>query len=148
MDCQFHSLKNHVVLFLSTVSPFSSIVHWKFHATNGNLGLLWLSQVRVYTAEHVHEELGFAVHGYARAAVGISVKGKLLIPKLLYCHAHETVEDRVLLDWVCNFLPTAQVALIFECIQQRRYNLLQSNNFAVLPFDFSFRYLFPSEICN
>ncbi|CAK9194403.1 unnamed protein product [Sphagnum jensenii] len=104
--------------------------------------------VRVYTAEHVHEELGFAVHGYARAAVGISVKGKLLVPKLLYCHAHETVEDRVLLDWVCNFLPTAQVALIFECIQQRRYHLLQSNNFAVLPFDFSFRYLFPSEICN
>ncbi|CAM6039286.1 unnamed protein product [Sphagnum compactum] len=103
--------------------------------------------VRVYTAEHVHEELGFALHDYVRVAVGISVKGKLLVPKLLYCYAHEIVDDHVLLDWVCDFLPSSQVAVIFKCIQQRRFHLLQSNNnFAVLPFDFSFRYLFPSNI--
>ncbi|CAK9206254.1 unnamed protein product [Sphagnum troendelagicum] len=103
--------------------------------------------VRVYTAEHVHEELGFALHDYVRVAVGISVKGRLLVPKLLYCYAHEIVDDRVLLDWVCDFLPSSQVAVIFKCIQQRRFHLLQSNNnFAVLPFDFSFRYLFPSNI--
>ncbi len=95
----------------------------------------------------MHEELGFALHDYVRVAVGISVKGRLLVPKLLYCYAHEIVDDRVLLDWVCDFLPTSQVAVIFKCIQQRHFHLLQSNNnFAVLPFDFSFRYLFPSNI--
>ncbi len=108
-----------------------------------------LPQVRVYSAEHVHEELRYAVHSYARAAVGISEKGKLLVPKLLYCYAHEIVEDRVLLDWVCNFLPSTQVAFIFECIQQHSHgHHVQSNNFAVVPFDFSFRYLFPSDICR
>jgi hypothetical protein len=55
----------------------------------------------------------------------------------------------VLLDWVCNFLPSTQVAFIFECIQQHSHgHHVQSNNFAVVPFDFSFRYLFPSDICR
>lgn len=112
-------------------------------------GAQFSPMVRVYSAEHVHEELRYAVHSYARAAVGISEKGKLLVPKLLYCYAHEIVEDRVLLDWVCNFLPSTQVAFIFECIQQHSHgHHVQSNNFAVVPFDFSFRYLFPSDICR
>ncbi|KAH9565194.1 hypothetical protein CY35_04G065500 [Sphagnum magellanicum] len=112
-------------------------------------GAQFSPMVRVYSAEHVHEELRYAVHSYARAAVGISEKGKLMVPKLLYCYAHEIVEDRVLLDWVCNFLPSTQVAFIFECIQQHSHgHHVQSNNFAVVPFDFSFRYLFPSDICR
>ncbi|XP_024370432.1 uncharacterized protein [Physcomitrium patens] len=103
--------------------------------------------VRVYTAKHVKSQLEDALHDYTRAAVGISAKGRLLVPKLLYTYAREHVEDADLLDWVCNFLPSNQVAVVFEVIQQRRHRILGSKNFNVLPNDFTFRYLFPAEVC-
>lgn len=104
------------------------------------------SQVRVYTSKHVKSQLEDALHDYTRAAVGISTKGRLLVPKLLYTYAREFVEDSGLLDWICNRLPSNQVAVVFECIQQRRHRFLGSRNFNVLPNDYTFRYIFPAEV--
>ena len=103
-------------------------------------------QVRIYTPKHVHSQLEDALQDYTRASVGISPKGRLLIPKLLYMYARENVEDSDILDWVCNLLPSNQVAVVFDCIQQRRHRILASRNFNIIPLDFTFRYLFPAEV--
>lgn len=103
--------------------------------------------VRIYTPEHIHDELDSAFEDYLLATVGITAKGRVLLPKLIYNYAREFVEDDVVLEWVCRFLPFAQVAVIYECIQHRhRRRLFNSAPFAVAPYSFAFRYLFPQSI--
>ncbi|CAK9865095.1 unnamed protein product [Sphagnum jensenii] len=106
--------------------------------------------VRIYTADKVHLQLQDAFHDYIQAAVGMSTKGKLLVPKLLQCYAREFVEDNALLAWICDLLPNSQVAMICEYVQQRHrhHRILGSRNFTIIPFDFTFRYLFPADIAR
>lgn len=98
--------------------------------------------VRVYTAENVHEELQSALQDYARASVGVSTRGKLLIPKLLFDFGLDLVEEGNILDWICQFLPCQQSTLIRNCMNHRQHKFLHSKHFSVLPFNFHFRYLF------
>eukprot|EP01018_Ginkgo_biloba_P026897 Gb_18406 [translate_table: standard] len=101
--------------------------------------------VRVFTAEKVNEELQDALHDYVRASVGISTKGKLLVPKLLHCFAKGMIDDNELVDWICQFLSPSQAVVVHDCIVQRRHRFLSSRNCAVIPFDLRFRYLFLPE---
>lgn len=104
-------------------------------------------QVRVYTAENVREELHEAQHDFIRASVGVSNKGKLLVPKMLHCFAKGFVDDSNLAVWMSNYLPPNQAAFVEQCISQRRQSLLGSRNCGILPFDSRFRYLFmPDKI--
>ncbi|KAL2652124.1 hypothetical protein R1flu_020252 [Riccia fluitans] len=98
--------------------------------------------VRIYTAEAIHRELNVALRDYARASVGLTAKGKLLVPKLLYTYARDFLEDPMMLDWICQLLPANQAALVMEFWQQRQNRLLGSRKFEVMSFDFNFRYLF------
>lgn len=103
--------------------------------------------VRIYTPEHIHDELDSAFQDYLRATVGMTAKGRVLLPKLVYNYAREFVDDDAVLEWVCRFLPIQQVTVIYECIQQRqRRRLLQGAPFSVAPYSFAFRYLFPRNI--
>jgi hypothetical protein len=95
--------------------------------------------VRIYTAEKVHMQLEDAFHNYTQASVGISTTGKLLVPKLLQCYAQNFVEDSDLLDWICNLLPSSQVDVICECIQQQHHHIFGSSNITIVPFNFTFR---------
>lgn len=99
-------------------------------------------QVRIFTASNVNEELHDCLRDYIRASVGISDKGKLLVPKLLHSYAKGIVEDSLLADWICRFLSPEQVALVQDCNSQRRQRFLGAGSFAVIPFDSRFRYLF------
>ncbi len=108
--------------------------------------LVVMLQVRIYTAEKVHMQLEDAFHHYTQASVGISTRGKLLVPKLLQCYAQNFVEDSDLLDWICNLLPSSQVDIICECIQQRHHHVFGSSNITIVPFNFTFRYLFHVDI--
>ncbi|KAJ7524341.1 hypothetical protein O6H91_17G001100 [Diphasiastrum complanatum] len=98
--------------------------------------------VRVYTAEKVLEQLQESFHDYIRASVGINLRGKLLVPKLLYQYAHGIVEDAALVDWICQRMPGSQSSLIQDCMQQRQTQLLRPRKFKVVSFDLRFRYLF------
>ncbi|KAG8638165.1 uncharacterized protein LOC110631126 isoform X1 [Manihot esculenta] len=103
--------------------------------------------VRVYTAKNVREELQEAQHDFIRASVGVSNKGKLLVPKMLHCFAKGLVDDSNLAVWISRYLPSNQAVLVEQCISQRRQNLLGSRNCGILPFDSRFRYLFmPGKI--
>ncbi|XXG81549.1 hypothetical protein AAC387_Pa09g2151 [Persea americana] len=98
--------------------------------------------VRIFMANNVNEELHDCLKDYIRASVGISDKGKLLVPKLLNSYAKGIVEDSLLADWICRYLSPEQVAMVQDCNSQRRQRLLGARSFAVIPFDSRFRYLF------
>ncbi|KAL0900259.1 hypothetical protein Bca101_084220 [Brassica carinata] len=98
--------------------------------------------VRIYTAKGVKEELLEAQREYIQASVGLSSKGKLLVPKMLHCYAKSAVEDSNLGVWISKYLPPHQAAFVEQCISQRRQSLLSSRNCGILPFDSRFRYLF------
>ncbi|GMI81963.1 hypothetical protein like AT3G13000 [Hibiscus trionum] len=103
--------------------------------------------VRIYTASNVREELEEAQRDFIRASVGVSSKGKLLVPKLLHCFAKGFVDDSNLAVWISHYLPPNQAAFVEQCISQRRQSLLGSRNCGILPFDSRFRYLFlPDKI--
>ncbi|KAJ4763600.1 hypothetical protein LUZ62_073975 [Rhynchospora pubera] len=98
--------------------------------------------VKVYTARNVREELESAQRDFMRASVGVSKKGKLLVPKLLHSFARGVVDDTNLPAWVTHFLPPHQAAFVEHCMSQRRQSFLASRAFGVLPFENRFRYLF------
>ncbi|XP_059456293.1 uncharacterized protein LOC132186375 [Corylus avellana] len=103
--------------------------------------------VRIYTAKNVREELQEAQHDFIRASVGLSSKGRLLVPKMLHCFAKSFVDDANLAVWILHYLPPHQATFVEQCISQRRQSLLGSRNCGILPFDSRFRYLFlPDKI--
>lgn len=99
-------------------------------------------QVRIYTAKNVKEELQEAQRDFIRASVGVSSKGRLLVPKMLHCFAKGFVDDANLAVWISHYLPPHQAAFVEQCISKRRQSLLGSRNCGILPFDSCFRYLF------
>ncbi|EOY26191.1 Uncharacterized protein TCM_027609 [Theobroma cacao] len=103
--------------------------------------------VRIYTAKNVREELEEAQRDFIRASVGVTSKGKQLVPKLLHCFAKGFVDDSNLAVWISHYLPSHQAAFVEQFISQRRQSLLGSRNCGIIPFDSRFRYLFlPDKI--
>lgn len=101
--------------------------------------------VRIFTANNVNEELHESLRDYIQASVGISNKGKLLVPKLLHSYAKGIVEDSLLADWICRFLSPEQAAMVQDSAPQKRQRLLGARSFVVTPFDSRFRFLFLQE---
>ncbi|XP_010552391.1 PREDICTED: uncharacterized protein LOC104822748 isoform X2 [Tarenaya hassleriana] len=95
--------------------------------------------VRIYTAKGVKEELVEAQRDFIQASVGLSSKGKLLVPKMLH---KNFVDDSNLALWISRYLPPHQAAFVEQCLARRRQSLLASRNCGILPFDSCFRYLF------
>jgi hypothetical protein len=98
--------------------------------------------VRIFSAANVRQELQESLRDYVQASVGISDRGKLLIPKLLQSYAKGNVEDSLLADWICHHLTPDQVAVIRDSSSQRKQRLLGARSFTVVAFDSKFRYLF------
>ncbi|XP_072952641.1 uncharacterized protein [Typha angustifolia] len=101
--------------------------------------------VKIYTASNVREELQEAQRDFIRASVGVSSKGKLLVPKMLHCFARDFVDDTSLSTWISHFLLPQQAAFVEQCISQRRQSFLSSRSYSIIPFDSRFRYLFLPE---
>uniref|UniRef100_A0A803M9W2 Uncharacterized protein n=1 Tax=Chenopodium quinoa TaxID=63459 RepID=A0A803M9W2_CHEQI len=102
--------------------------------------------VQVFTAKNVRDELEAAQRDFIRASVGVSSKGKLLVPKMLHCFTRNNVDDSKLAQWISRYLPQDQAAFIDQHITQKRQKLFGSRNCGVLPFDSRFRYLFVPEL--
>ncbi|XP_011620320.2 uncharacterized protein LOC18421740 isoform X2 [Amborella trichopoda] len=98
--------------------------------------------VRVYAAANVEEELEAAKRDYLQAAVGICWENKLVIPKLLDWYQLDFAKDAdSLLDWICLQLPTSVRKEALKCLEKGRKDSL-SKPLLIMPYDFSFRYLF------
>lgn len=127
----------------SSPAVTNEVTYW--HSESHKQSFSWhkeLLQVRIYTAKGVKEELLEAQRDFIQASVGLSSKGKLLVPKMLHCYAKSLVEDSSLGVWISRYLPPHQAAFVEQCISQRRQSLLASRNCGILPFDSRFRYLF------
>ncbi|XP_050218781.1 uncharacterized protein LOC126669370 isoform X2 [Mercurialis annua] len=98
--------------------------------------------VRIFRPENVKELLTISLKDYVQASVGISSKGKVLVPKLLYCFTKGIVEDVQLPEWICQFLSPEQAATVRDCLSNHKWRLLGARSFSVLPFDSRFRFLF------
>ncbi|XVF23262.1 hypothetical protein REPUB_Repub13aG0021300 [Reevesia pubescens] len=126
----------------STIDAYEPLVSFAL-----SCGMYSSPAVRIYTAMNVKEELEEAQRDFIRASVGVSSKGKLLVPKLLHCFAKGFVDDSNLAVWISHYLPPHQAAFVEQCISQRRQSLLGSRNCGILPFESRFRYLFlPDKI--
>ncbi|KAG9443877.1 hypothetical protein H6P81_015217 [Aristolochia fimbriata] len=101
--------------------------------------------VRIFTPDDISEQLHESLRDYIQASVGISSKGKLLVPKLLHCYAKGIVEDSLLADWICRYLSPQQASMVRDCTSQRKQRLLGARGFTIVPFDSRFRYLFLVE---
>ncbi|XP_034700062.1 uncharacterized protein LOC117925221 isoform X3 [Vitis riparia] len=101
--------------------------------------------VRIFKPGNVNETLKKSLKDYVQASVGISNKGKLLVPKFLYCFAKGIVEDSLLPEWICQFLSPEQAAVVRDCSSNPKRRLLSARSFSILSFDSRFRYLFLLE---
>ncbi|KAL0697802.1 hypothetical protein Bca4012_053924 [Brassica carinata] len=102
-------------------------------------------QVRIYSAENVGEELEDAQKDYIQASVGVSPRGKLIVPKMLHCFGKNFVDDSKVALWISRHLPPRQAAFVEQCIHRRQWwGFLDSSSSkcGVIPFDSRFRYLF------
>ncbi|GKV04687.1 hypothetical protein SLEP1_g16809 [Rubroshorea leprosula] len=97
--------------------------------------------VRVYTASQVENELETAKREYLQAAVGISSR-KFAIPKLLDWYLLDFAKDLdSLLDWICLQLPSELGKEAIKCLERAKSESI-SNFVQIMPYEFSFRYLF------
>ncbi|RVW76993.1 hypothetical protein CK203_036867 [Vitis vinifera] len=107
--------------------------------------LVYYLAVRIFKPGNVNETLKKSLKDYVQASVGISNKGKLLVPKFLYCFAKGIVEDSLLPEWICQFLSPEQAAVVRDCSSNPKRRLLSARSFSILSFDSRFRYLFLLE---
>ncbi|ESQ35137.1 hypothetical protein EUTSA_v10007325mg [Eutrema salsugineum] len=101
--------------------------------------------VRIYSAESVGEELEEAQKDYIQASVGVSPRGKLIVPKMLHCFSKNFVDDSKVALWISRHLPPRHAAFVEQCLHRRqRWGFLDSSSSkcGVIPFDSRFRYLF------
>ncbi|KAH6778874.1 hypothetical protein C2S52_010111 [Perilla frutescens var. hirtella] len=99
--------------------------------------------VRVYTSSQVENELEAAKRDYLQAAVGIStVREVIAIPKLLDWYLLDFAKDfESLVDWICLQLPSKLGKEAIKCLESRK-DVLLLQFIQILPYEFSFRYLF------
>lgn len=119
-------------------SPAVSLnYHSPFFVLAWSMEWMWLF-VNVVAGEDLHSERseGRATRSskeFIQASVGLSSKGKLLVPKMVHCYAKSLVEDSNLGVWISKYLPPHQAAFVEQCISQRRQSLLASRNCGILP---------------
>ncbi|KAL9683779.1 hypothetical protein QQ045_021204 [Rhodiola kirilowii] len=101
--------------------------------------------LRVYTAEDVVNELGRARVEYLEAAIGITSKRRIVVPKLLECHMKDFADDlESLLEWIYSHTPrNGQLKkLIMECLNGDTKS--HTDKLVVIqPYESEFRYLIP-----
>lgn len=95
----------------------------------------------MYNASQIETDLETAKRDYLQAAVGISSKNKIIIPKLLDWYLLDFAKDLdALLDWLCLQLPDEVRTEAVKCLE-RKGNEPLSSLVEVMPYSFNFRYL-------
>nr|GLL20858.1 uncharacterized protein LOC109186754 [Ipomoea trifida] len=98
--------------------------------------------LRIYTGDVVNE-LERAKVEYLEAAVGVSGKKKIMVPKLMQWHMKDFADDmESLIEWIYSQLPHSSTlkALIMECLQDKAP---LAKMIDIQPYASEFRYLLP-----
>lgn len=95
--------------------------------------------LRIYTPQDVENELEIAKTEYLQAAVAVT-SSKVVIPKMLEWYMRDFAKDaESLIDWISEQLPSAIGKSVQKCLASSRH---VPEIMEVMPYDFSFRYLF------
>ena len=94
--------------------------------------------MRVYTSTEVETELKAAKREYLQAAIGVTTRRKVLIPKLLDWYMCDFAKDKKsFLEWICEQLPISLRAVVEECLKGKMDECI-SQVIEVLPYEFAF----------
>lgn len=107
---------------------------------------IFTMQLRVYTPENIANEMERAKVEYLEAAVGVTSRKKIVVPKLLQWHMWDFADDmESLLEWIYSQLPRSGSLkrLIMECLNGDSRSPI-SKMVEVQPYESEFRYLLPS----
>ncbi|KAL3521109.1 hypothetical protein ACH5RR_019258 [Cinchona calisaya] len=99
--------------------------------------------LRIYTPDEVVNELEKAKVEYLEAAVGVTSKKKILLPKLMQWHMSDFADSmESLLEWIYSQLPQSGSLkrLIMECLNGDRKSPL-AKMIEIQPYNFEFRYV-------
>ncbi len=102
-------------------------------------------QMRVYTGTDVRAELQASCKDFLLAAVGINRHKRVLLPKILHWYARDFSHDaQSLMEWISTQLPQEKKEALRQCLKKSGKRL--RHHMTVLPYDWSFRYLFDRNI--
>jgi len=101
--------------------------------------------MRVYTGTDVRAELQASCKDFLMAAVGINRHKRVLLPKILHWYARDFSHDvQSLMEWISTQLPEEKKEALRQCLKKSGKQL--RHHMTVLPYDWSFRYLFDRNI--
>ncbi len=102
-------------------------------------------QMRVYTGTDVRAELQASCKDFLLAAVGINRHKRVLLPKILHWYARDFSHDaQSLMEWISTQLPQEKKEALRQCLKKSGKRM--RHHMTVLPYDWSFRYLFDRNI--
>lgn len=80
------------------------------------------------------------------AAVGVSKKKKVLLPKILHWYAKDFSHDaESLMEWIAAKLPPEKRSAFEECLK-KKLGKGSRHRMSVRPYDWSFRYLYDQKL--
>lgn len=110
--------------------------------------MAYVYQVRIYTADGISAELEKSKLEYLQASIVVTSTRKLMVPKLLLWNMPNFANDKdLLVEWVCNQLPTSGSLRksMVECLRGPNSNGRISNaSIEIMPYEFEFEYLLAS----
>lgn len=115
--------------------------------THISCGLLHVYQVRIYTADGILSELEKSKLEFLQASIVVTSTRRLVIPKLLLWNMPNFANDRdLLVEWVCNQLPTSGSLRksMVECLRGPNNGRISNASIEIMPYEFEFQYLLPS----
>jgi hypothetical protein len=102
-------------------------------------------QVRLYTAQGVHEELKSAKFNYIRENVAFTDTGKIMLPKVLHCYAKDaSMNLREIIEMVCECLHEPKRKALESCMLTKKAEKCVE----WLPFITSFRYMVHGDLAT
>ncbi|KAF3778845.1 hypothetical protein EJ110_NYTH41620 [Nymphaea thermarum] len=130
VDLRLLTYKKKLAFWINTYNAciMHAFLHYGLPSTMDKL-LALMNKIRVYTAENVMNELDNAKTEYLHASIEVTIKKRVVLPKLLYCTDFANNLES-LLEWIYDStvnLPrtTSLRKSIMDCLKGERKWLIQ-----------------------
>lgn len=117
---------------------------FKLNVMINTINLLFLLQLRAYTAKSIYQDLEVAKAEFIQANVSVVKETKIILPKILQYYAKDACLELVdLLKMVYDYIPEAQRKSIQTCCKRRPDKYVEWS-----PYKSSFRYLVHTDLAK
>ncbi|XP_049934187.1 uncharacterized protein LOC116256328 isoform X3 [Nymphaea colorata] len=144
VDLRLLTYKKKLAFWINTYNAciMHAFLHYGLPSTTDKL-LALMNKIRVYTAENVMNELENAKTEFLQASIGVTIKKRIVLPKLLYWYMRDFADDlESLLEWIYSQLPrtTSLRKSIMDCLKGERKWPIQKM-VELQPYVSDFRYI-------